>query len=175
MALEIREESIGATRLLLLSGRLDTETSSDLELAAQDLMQAGERNFLLDLSGIGYVSSSGLRVLLMLAKSVDGNGSLRLAGLNPTVRQVFDVAGFTPLFSIFADRAAALANLPPGPVATASSVSAAEPQVATTPAPDLATVAAQLLKGSAASDGVAKASPDLVDRVAQALGANGKR
>lgn len=110
MSLEIREETIEATRVLSLNGRLDTETASDLELAVQDLLQAGCSKFVLDLSGVGYVSSAGLRVLLMLAKSVDGKGSLGLAGLNASVRQVFDVAGFAPLFSIFADRTAAVGS-----------------------------------------------------------------
>lgn len=174
MALEIREESAGAVRLLILNGRLDTETSSDLELAAQDLLQAGECNFILDLSGIGYVSSSGLRVLLMMAKSVEGIGSLRLAGLNPTVRQVFDVAGFTPLFSIFGDRAGALASLPA--VAANAGESAAVPtQQSPSAASDLATAAARLLKATDVSDVKSRASADLVDRVAQALGVDRKR
>lgn len=112
MALEIREESVDSTRVLILSGRLDTDTSADFELTVQDLLQAGERQFVVDLAGVGYVSSAGLRVLLMLGKAVDGKGGLRLAALNPTVRQVFDVAGFTQLFAIFPDRASALGSKP---------------------------------------------------------------
>ena len=109
MAIEIQQEQIGTVRLLALSGRLDTETAVDVELALQDLLAAGEREFLIDLSGIGYVSSAGLRVLLSLAKQLDGGkGSLRLCGLNAAVTQVFDVAGFSKLFAIFPDRAAAL-------------------------------------------------------------------
>lgn len=110
MALAINEEKVGEVTVLGLVGRLDTDTSADLELAVQDLMQAGVRQFLVDLSGVGYVSSAGLRVLLSLGKTVENSGGLRLAGLNPTVRQVFDVAGFTQLFAIFASRDAALAG-----------------------------------------------------------------
>jgi anti-anti-sigma factor len=113
MAIEIQQEQIGSVRLLILSGRLDTETAVDVELALQDLLAAGEREFLIDLSGIGYVSSAGLRVLLSLAKQLDGGkGSLRLCGLNAAVTQVFDVAGFSKLFAIFPDRAAALPKVP---------------------------------------------------------------
>jgi len=114
MAIEIVQEQIGqgqpgSVRVLALAGRLDTETAVDVELALQDLLGAGEREFLIDLSGIGYVSSAGLRVLLSLAKQLDGGkGSLRLCGLNAAVTQVFDVAGFSKLFAIFPDRAAAL-------------------------------------------------------------------
>ncbi|HEX3896274.1 MAG TPA: STAS domain-containing protein [Rudaea sp.] len=109
MAIEIQQEQQGATRILALSGRLDTDTSADVELTLQDLLGAGERNFLIDLTGIGYVSSAGLRVLLATAKQLEGGkGSLRLCGLNPSVRQVFDVAGFSKLFALFPDRATAL-------------------------------------------------------------------
>jgi len=110
MGLEITQETEGDLRILALRGRLDTDTAADLELIAQDLTAAGARDFLIDLAEVGYVSSAGLRVLLALAKQLDGNkGRLRLCGLNPAVSQVFEVAGFTRLFAISKDRAAALA------------------------------------------------------------------
>ncbi|HQX66055.1 MAG TPA: STAS domain-containing protein [Dokdonella sp.] len=120
MALEIREETIAEVRVLGLTGRLDTDTAADLELAAQDLIDAGARDFIVDLGGVGYVSSAGLRVLLMIGKSIDGKGSLRLCGLNATVRQVFDVAGFTQLFVIGADRNAVLAKANAKPAVAAA-------------------------------------------------------
>jgi anti-anti-sigma factor len=112
VGLEIKQEEEGAVRILVLKGRLDTETAADLELTLQDLLGTGERYFLLDLAGIGYVSSAGLRVLLGLAKKLDGKGSLRLCGLSAAVRQVFDVAGFGKLFAIFPNRDAALGDAP---------------------------------------------------------------
>lgn len=113
MAIDIQQEQLGTLRILGLSGRLDTETAVDVELALQDLLGAGERQFLIDLGGIGYVSSAGLRVLLGLAKQLDGGkGTLRLCGLNASVRQVFEVAGFSKLFTILPDRNAALKSLP---------------------------------------------------------------
>ena len=114
MAIEIRQEQEGPFKVLALSGRLDTETAVDVELSLQDLLAVGERQFIIDLAGIGYVSSAGLRVLLSLAKQLDGGkGTLRLCGLNASVKQVFDVAGFSKLFTIIADRATALKMLPP--------------------------------------------------------------
>lgn len=109
MAIEIHQEKHDDVCILALSGRLDTETAADVELALQDLLAAGEKRFLVDLSGIGYVSSAGLRVLLALAKKLGGaKDSLRLCGLNASVKQVFDVAGFSKLFAILPDRDAAL-------------------------------------------------------------------
>ncbi len=176
MALDIREESVGEVRLLVLGGRLDTDTSADLELAVQDLLQAGERAFVVDLAGVGYVSSAGLRVLLMLGKAVDGKGSLRLAALNATIRQVFDVAGFTQLFSIFPDRAAALADLPPQAAASAAAgqPAPAKPAAAEKPSLDKSATAARLLGANGKPAPAATADAELVALAARALGAERK-
>lgn len=160
MALAIHEEKVGEVTVLGLEGRLDTDTSADLELTVQDLMQAGVRQFVVDLAGVGYVSSAGLRVLLSLGKTVENSGGLRLAGLNPTVRQVFDVAGFTQLFAIFASRDAALA----GKTRTAPTKERA-PDATT-----MASTVARLLgiKGAAKPGG--KSDAALASRVAGILG-----
>jgi anti-anti-sigma factor len=111
--MDIRQEQVGGVSVLAPEGRLDTDSASDLELALQDLKTAGAKHFVVDLGEIGYVSSAGLRVLLMLAKQLEGGkGTLRLAGLNAQVKQVFDIAGFTKLFSLFPDKAAALKGHP---------------------------------------------------------------
>ena len=118
MTIEIREEEHGDVRVLALSGRLDTETSADLELALQDLQAVGAAHFLIDLGEIGYVSSAGLRVLLALAKQLEGGrGSLKLCALNDAVQQVFKVAGFSRMFAIYQDRDSALGA--PAPAAAA--------------------------------------------------------
>lgn len=156
MAFGIEQEEQGAVRILALSGRLDTETSADLELALQDLQAAGATHFLIDLAEIGYVSSAGLRVLLALAKQLDGGrGSLRLCELNAAVTQVFDVAGFSKLFSIYPTRAAALAG-----------------HVEATPDPSLARRVASLI-GAPETDsaGVNPKSAELARAAAQLLAA----
>lgn len=145
--MEIVQETLGAVQVLAPSGRLDTDSSADFELAVQDLLGADARHFVVDLANISYVSSAGLRVLLMLGKSVDGKGSLRVAGLNPQVKQVFDIAGFTKLFAMYADREAALAGHPqadapaapraptPVPPSREPAKAAEPPRAAAAPAP----------------------------------------
>ncbi|HEY2395294.1 MAG TPA: STAS domain-containing protein [Rudaea sp.] len=161
MSIEIRHEEQGEVRILVLSGRLDTETSADLELALQDLQAAGATQFVIDLGEIGYVSSAGLRVLLALAKQLDGgHGSLKLCALNDAVKQVFDVAGFSKLFAIFPDRGAALATLAP----------ACQP-AAPAPASSLARQAATLLGAGDSSTAADPASVALADSAARLLGA----
>lgn len=114
--MEIAQEKRGAVFLLGPVGRLDTDSAADLELALQDLLATNATHFVVDLAEINYVSSAGLRVLLMLAKSVEKKGSLRISGLNAQVQQVFDIAGFTRLFQIHPDREAALRDHPAGSV-----------------------------------------------------------
>jgi len=160
MAIEIRQEEQGDVRILALSGRLDTETSADLELALQDLQAAGANQFLIDMADIGYVSSAGLRVLLALAKQLEGGrGALKLCALNDSVKQVFDVAGFSRLFAIFPDRAAALG--------------AAAPAAKARPRDDLARRAAGLLgAGEPAAGSTDPDAEPLARAAAQLLGAD---
>jgi len=163
MTIEIRQEEQGDVRVLALVGRLDTETSADLELALQDLQAAGAKRFVIDLAEIGYVSSAGLRVLLALAKQLDGGrGSLRLCALNDAVKQVFDVAGFSRMFAIFPDRDAALGAPAPAP--------AAKPKAES----ELAKRAAGLLGAGASTGAPAPGSAELARSAAQLLGANAK-
>jgi anti-anti-sigma factor len=189
MAIAIQQEQMGTLRILGLSGRLDTETAVDVELALQDLLAAGERHFLLDLGAIGYVSSAGLRVLLGLAKQLDGGkGTLKLCGLNATVKQVFEVAGFSKLFTIMPDRAAALKMLPPSMTQSFKAAQPPAPQAeltlgqrvamligastkASTPHPqaaELARLAAELLGVKHTAPAVSAAAPAAPPRGATA-------
>jgi anti-anti-sigma factor len=111
--MDIEQQTKGAVQVLVPAGRLDTDSSADFELAIQDLQAVDVKHFVIDLSKVGYISSAGLRVLLSLAKQVDGGrGSLRLCGLNAQTKQVFDIAGFTKMFAIYPDQATALDKHP---------------------------------------------------------------
>ena len=106
-----------------LIGRLDTETSADFELAAYDANEAGARHFVVDLAEITYVSSAGLRVLLALAKKLDGIGELKLAGIKGVVREVFEKSGFAKLFAIYPDIQSAAGGAPGAAIPQPRSVS----------------------------------------------------
>jgi anti-anti-sigma factor len=122
MSLEIQTSDLGASKLMRLIGRLDTETSADFELAAYDAHQAGARHFVVDLSEISYVSSAGLRVLLALGKKLEGNGELKLSGIKGVVKEVFEKSGFARLFTIFPDIQSAAGAAPGAAAAPRSSV-----------------------------------------------------
>jgi len=94
-----------------ISGRIDTATSPEAEgKLTADLRQG--RRVAFDMSAVSYVSSAGLRVVLMAAKLARANaGAVVLFGLQPTVREVFAISGFDRLVTIREDEAAALAAL----------------------------------------------------------------
>lgn len=107
--MEIVEERNGGVLVVAPRGRLDTTTSPDLEKRLLSHIDTGARQVVLDLEGIEYISSAGLRVLLLVAKKLrGGGGDVVLCGLGPAVRQVFELAGFQSIFPIEASRAAAV-------------------------------------------------------------------
>jgi anti-sigma B factor antagonist len=109
--MDIREETRSGVLLVTASGRLDSNTAGALEAVLPARAQA-EAKLILDLADVPYVSSAGLRVLLMGAKAARATGhKLVLTGLSPSVREVFDISGFTSIFAIEADVDSALAAL----------------------------------------------------------------
>ena len=111
--MELRQERHGGVLVVAPGGRLDNDSAADFELAIQELLAAGERHLVVDLSGLSYISNAGLRVLAATAKALNAPAtSLRLAGLSPALRQVFDAAGFSAMFDLHADTRSALASHP---------------------------------------------------------------
>ena len=100
--MDILQKKIDDIQIVTLGGRLDAYSSNDVERQLNSLIEANEVKIILNLTGLEYISSSGLRVLLAaLKKSRKGSGDLRLAAMRPSVKEVFDIAGFTQLFQIF--------------------------------------------------------------------------
>lgn len=112
--MEIQEGRSGDVLVVAPRGRVDSTTSGDLEQRLLDLLGSGQRRLVLDLAGIEYISSAGLRVLLLVAKRLKtAQGDLVLCALTPAVRQVFELAGFLSIFQLEDSREAALARLAP--------------------------------------------------------------
>ena len=80
-------------------------TSSALDAHLMDVARAAQPRIVVDFSEVDYISSAGLRVMLTLAKRVrDAKGALVICSLGDAVKQVFELAGFLPLFSIEGSR-----------------------------------------------------------------------
>jgi anti-sigma B factor antagonist len=100
--MEITEYKKKNSIVLELKGRLDTVTSIDLENKIQELMERPERQLVLDFSQLSYISSSGLRVLLMAAKRLKAvDGKMALVSLNDQNQAVFEIAGFSSVFTVY--------------------------------------------------------------------------
>ncbi len=107
--MEITETKQQNVTVVALSGRLDAATAPSLEATLTALAQARESRALVDCRELEYISSAGLRVLLAAAKQFKKiDSSIALCTLSPTVRQVFEISGFTSIFSLYATRDEAL-------------------------------------------------------------------
>jgi len=82
-------------------GRLDAAAASQLETDLEALLGEGKSKIVVDLSGVSYISSTGLRVLLVAIKRArEDGGDLKLCYLSPRVYDIFRMAGFTNIFPI---------------------------------------------------------------------------
>lgn len=92
-----------------LIGSFDTASANPAEQELMELLDGGDLKMLLDFSEVAYIASSGLRVLLKVAKRLQKEeGQLRLCGLNDTVIEVFRIAGFDKILAVFETRQQAL-------------------------------------------------------------------
>lgn len=108
--MEIRHEKHGDVTVIMLRGRLDELAASETEQGLSKLLAEQPPQIVLNLAGVEYISSSGLRVLLMTLKAVQRyDGALCLCGLTPFVAEVFEIGNFAVMFDIYPEQEAAVA------------------------------------------------------------------
>ena len=109
-ALEIAECRDGGTLVLAVSGRIDAVTAKLFETAVMSPVQTGVGPLVLDLERLKYISSAGLRIILLAAKQQKQNkAKFALCNLHNEVRDVFEISGFAKILDIHPSRAAAVA------------------------------------------------------------------
>jgi anti-anti-sigma factor len=116
--MEITTTKHDTATVLAVTGRVDATTAGALESALNDHIAKGSRKIILDFTGLVYISSGGLRVLLATAKKLHNDrGRFALCGLSHEVQKIMRLAGFTTIFSIYttAQEASAALQGPPGP------------------------------------------------------------
>ena len=83
------------------SGRLDTAAAVAVTDAVKPLLDATDKEIVLDCSELEYISSSGLRIFLSIRKEAAAHGSkVIVRSINADIRQVFVMTGFISLFEI---------------------------------------------------------------------------
>ncbi len=99
--MEIAESTTDAVLVLSLRGRLDSVTSRDLDQRVRDRLLTGHRKLVVDLDAVDYVSSAGLRSLLIAAKALKAaHGHMAVCRLQAAVQEVFRVSGFDRVFTV---------------------------------------------------------------------------
>jgi anti-sigma B factor antagonist len=102
--MEISTKDMKRVSLVTVSGRVDSATAPDFEKALQSLIQANRCQIVVDLKGVDYMSSAGLRGLVTSLKAAkSGGGDLRLAQPSVRVRDVLELAGLNVIFTVYDD------------------------------------------------------------------------
>src|SRR5579859_8194950 len=103
--MQVSQQRYGDVRVVALSGRIDNATSemfrTDLGPHVAECRVGGDR-LVLDFSGVEYISSVGLRVLMLAARqSREQGGTIAIAALQPVVREIFEISRFNVVFPCY--------------------------------------------------------------------------
>lgn len=107
--LTVELETQGDVVVFICNGRVDSNTAKTLQSTVLGRIQEGADRVVMDLANTNYISSAGLRVILMAGKQIKAaGGRFVLCGMQPSVRDVFEVTGFLRLFEVRDTRQAAV-------------------------------------------------------------------
>lgn len=95
----IQKNLEGTTLTLAPEGRLDTTTAPQLEAEVKDSLE-GVTALVLDLAGLEYISSAGLRVVLSAQKTMNKQGSMVVRNVNEYVMEILEVTGFADILTL---------------------------------------------------------------------------
>lgn len=107
----IEENRVGDVYVVSVDGRLDATTWQSFHNCIIELFDKGEKKILIDFSKVEYISSLGLRALILAGRKMNSvKGKLVLCSLQKSVQDVFEVSGFTSLFPTFGSSEEAIQN-----------------------------------------------------------------
>lgn len=111
----IQESTKGKVTIFTLQGRLDSNTSAEVEKKIFNAISLGAKDIITDFSGLEYISSSGIRVLIRCHKELEKlSGHLYLCAVPKPIENILYITGFLPYFKVFDRQASALAALDKG-------------------------------------------------------------
>ena len=97
--LKIDKNANGNDLIVAIAGRLDTNTAPELDNELKGELN-GVTSLIIDMTGLDYISSAGLRVLLSLQKTMNKQGQMKVTNAGSTIMEVFEVTGFTDILTI---------------------------------------------------------------------------
>ncbi len=114
--MNLRIEAMGEITYVMPAGRMDFEAAPGFQEAVERILGGAGKPpaaVIVDGAGLEYVSSAGLRAVLLAARAAQRAGiAFALCALQPAVREVFELSGFSQIMAIHPDRNAARAQLP---------------------------------------------------------------
>ena len=100
--LKIDVRSNGNIAIVEPVGYINAHTAKHFESVLQDLIEKKQHRIVINCRGLEYVASAGLGVIMVFIDTIrENNGDIRICNINETVHNIFDVLGFTQLYSIF--------------------------------------------------------------------------
>jgi anti-anti-sigma factor len=102
MDITIKEIDEGV--IVSVTGRIDTTNYNKFENVMNELLITKIRQIFIDCSRLSYISSSGLRVFLTAMKKLTkSGGQFKIVAMQPPIKEIFDISGFSSIFSIYSD------------------------------------------------------------------------
>ena len=99
--MELTAKKQGDVTVISLVGRIDSSVAKQFEEEFLRIIDGGDTRLIINFLSLDYISSAGLRVLLMGAKKIKtANGKLALSDMKPSIQEVFDVSGFSNMLTI---------------------------------------------------------------------------
>ena len=95
----ITQERNDGTLTLSIAGRIDTKTAPELDQLIKDALD-GVKELVFDLAQTAYISSAGLRVLLIAQKQMNKQGDMKIINVSADIMEIFEVTGFSDILTI---------------------------------------------------------------------------
>ncbi|MBP2132484.1 anti-sigma B factor antagonist [Methanomicrobium sp. W14] len=109
--MQVEYSDKNSVTIVRISGRFDGGSSPQAEADLNNIISEGKNRILVDLSGVDYISSSGLRVLLSAMKKIKPlGGKIKCFALTSFVSEIFEMTGFSQIFEVYEDEEKALSS-----------------------------------------------------------------
>ena len=112
MYMEISSKRVDKAIVIYVDGNLTTNSSPQVEVEINAILEGADTNVVINVGKVNYISSTGLRIILVLGKRLNKDGlELVMCSMNDTIESVFNISGFSKLFPIFETEEDALESL----------------------------------------------------------------
>ncbi len=110
--MNISVRATNGVEVLEFKGKMDAHGSAEAQAQLARLIEAGKRTIVANFEKLDYINSTGIRVLVVVAKQLKAvDGELRICSLTEVVREILDISGFTMIFKVFGSETEALEGL----------------------------------------------------------------